>query len=383
MEKIIILGATGSVGTSVLDIIRSFPKEFSLLGFSAWNNTELASQIIKEFSPKYVVLKQEHKNLQLLYPHVEFLQGEQGLLELTQLTEATTIVSAILGLSGLIPAINSLKQGKKLVIANKESLVAGGRFLKEAEKKYKGIIIPLDSEHLSLFDLLRGKDMNEISELIITASGGPFLHKEINHHTKKSEVLKHPTWNMGAHITVGSALMLNKGLEIIEAMRLFDVEESKIKVLVHPQSLIHGAIKSKGGHWHFLASPTDMRYASLYALFHPRQPYDSPFQQYDPTEKPLEFFDPDYNKFPLLALSRQIAREDGLLPTVLCSAMEVVIDAFLKDQVLFYKIPDVIREIIENFPNKSNPEIEEILIADKKTKILTLERITYHGEDLR
>ncbi|MGL4676172.1 MAG: 1-deoxy-D-xylulose-5-phosphate reductoisomerase [Brevinema sp.] len=383
MNHIIVLGATGSVGSSVLEIIRRYPERFGLLGFSAWNNIEQAIHIIREFSPRYVVLKEKQENISLIFPQIEFLYGEEGLHYLSQISEADTIVSALFGMSGLIPALNVLKQGKKLVIANKEALVSAGRHLKEAEKKYGGMIIPLDSEHLSLFDLMRGIDKQEISELIITASGGPFLYKEINKYTKKEDILKHPTWVMGAHITVGSALMLNKGLEIIEAMRLFEVPESQIRVLVHPQSLVHGAIKSKGGHWHFLASPTDMRYPALYSLFHPEYPLETPFAEYNPTEKPLEFFDPDYNKFPLLSLSRQIAQEDGLLPTVLCAISEIIIDQFLKDQILFYKIPDIIREIIDQFPNKNKPEIEEILIAEKQAKILALERIAYHGEDLR
>ncbi len=383
MKNIILLGATGSVGASVLDIIRIYPNKFSLLGFSAWNNIDKTIELIKEFSPKYVVIKENHPNLSMLFPQVEFLYGEEGLNLLPQIPEGDTVISALLGMSGFIPALTALKHQKNLIIANKEALVSGGVHLKEYEKKYGGTIIPLDSEHLSLFDLLRGKDKNEIDELIITASGGPFLHKDITPFTQKKEVLKHPTWNMGASITVGSALMLNKGLEIIEAMRLFDIPESKIRVLIHPQSLVHGALKSKGGHWHFLASPTDMRYPALYSMFHPEQPLETPFEEYDPTAKALEFFDPDYNKFPLLALSRQIAREDGLLPTVLCASMEVVIEQFLNDNILFYKIPDIIQEIVQNFPNKNNPEIEEILIAEKKAKILALERITFHGDDLR
>ncbi len=383
MKQLILLGATGSVGSSVLDIVRLYPDRFSLLGISAWNNIDKTMEIIKEFSPKYVVIKEKHPNLHLLFPQVEFLYGEEGLNLLPQIPEAQTVISALLGMSGFLPALTALNHGKDLIIANKEALVAGGAHLKNASKKHGGTIIPLDSEHLSLFDLLRGKDIEEIDELIITASGGPFLHKEINQFTKKEDVLKHPTWNMGASITVSSALMLNKGLEIIEAMRLFDVPESKIRVLVHPQSLVHGALKSKGGHWHFLASPTDMRYPTLYSMFYPHQPFEAPFAEFDPTAKALEFFEPDYNKFPLLSLSRQVAREDGLLPTVLCASMEVVIEQFLNDQISFYKISDIIQEIVQSFPNKNNPEIEEILIAEKKAKILALERITYHGDDLR
>lgn len=383
MENIILLGATGSVGFSVLDIIRTYPDKFTLYGFTAWSNIDKTVALIKEFSPKYVVLKQKHDSLPLLFPHIEFMYGEEGLKNICQISEAPTIVSALLGMNGFIPAFEALNQGKKLIIANKEALVAGGKFLTQAANKYGGLIIPLDSEHLALFDLIRGKQKKEIKELVLTASGGPFLHRNIDASITKKEVLNHPTWIMGASITVGSALMINKGLEVIEAMRLFDLPENQIRVLIHPQSLVHGAINTKGGHWHLLASPADMRYPALHSLFYPETPYNTPFGEYDPTLKALEFFEPDYNKFPLLSLARQVAREDGLLPTVLCAVMEVVIEQFLNDNIAFHKIPDIFQEIIQEYPNNKNPEIEEILIADKKAKILALERITYKGNDLR
>jgi len=383
MENIILLGATGSVGSSVLDIIRTYPKKFSLYGFTSWYNIDKTVALIKEFSPKYVVLKEKHDSLPLLFPNVEFMYGEEGLKYICQISEAPTVVSALLGMNGFIPALETLNHGKKLIIANKEALVSGGKFLQEAVKKYGGSIIPLDSEHLALFDLIRGKQKKEIKELVLTASGGPFLHRDIDASITKKDVLKHPTWTMGASITVGSALMINKGLEVIEAMRLFDLPENQIKVLIHPQSLVHGAINTTGGHWHLLVSPADMRYPALHALFYPETPFEAPFGEYDPTLKSLEFFEPDYNKFPLLALSRQVAREDGLLPTVLCAVMEVVIEQFLNNNIAFHKIPDIFQEIIQEYPNNKNPETEEILIADKKAKILTLERITYKGNDLR
>jgi len=382
-EQVILLGATGSVGSSVLDILRLYPNNFQLLGFSAWKNIDKTVSLIKEFSPKYVVIHEPHPDLTLLFPHIEFLFGNKGLLELVQISEAPTIISAVIGISGFLPALAALKNRKKLIIANKEALVAGGKFLIEAKNKFEGQIIPLDSEHLAIFDLLRGKNQNEIKELILTASGGPFLNKPINTNIKIEEVLQHPTWNMGANITVGSALMINKGLEIIEAMRLFSLPEDKIKVLIHPQSLVHGAIHTKGGHWHLLASPADMRYPALHALFYPQTPIEAPFGEYDPTQKSLEFFHPDYSKFPLLSLARQVAREDGLLPTVLCASMAIAIEKFLQGWIKFYKIPEVIQEIVENFPNNNSPEAEEILIADKQAQILTLERITFTGDDLR
>lgn len=383
IKKLTLLGATGSVGDSVLEIIRLYPEKFQLIGFSAWRNIDKAVQIIKEFSPKYVVLAEKHDDLPLLFPDVTFLYGDQGVIELSKISEVDTVISAVIGTAGFLPALETLKAGKNLITANKESLVAGGRFLVQAAENYGGQIIPLDSEHLALFDLLRGKDSFEIKELVITASGGPFFRKQIDHSTSIEEVLKHPTWKMGASITVGSALMINKGLEIIEAMRLFKVSEDKIKVLVHPQSLVHAAVHTYGGHWHLLASPADMKYPALHALFYPDHPMESPFGEYNPTLTPLEFFEPDYTKFPLLALARQVAREDGLLPTVLCASMEVVIEKFLEGRIKFYKIPELIQEIVEKFPNNKRPEAEEILIADKQARIQMLERITFYGNDLR
>ncbi len=383
LKNIVLLGATGSVGSSVLDVIRLYPQRFRLLGFSAWFNIDKAVAIIKEFSPFFVVLKESHESLPLLYPSITFLYGEEGLKYLAELSDSHTVVSALLGMSGFIPALTALRKGKDLVIANKEALVAGGAFLKEASKKYGGMIIPLDSEHLALFDLLRGKDLKEIKELVITASGGPFLNREVDSSITKEEVLQHPTWNMGANITVGSALMINKGLEVIEAMRLFDFPEDKIKVYIHPQSIIHGALHTKGGHWHLLASPVDMRYPALHSLFYPDYPEEAPFGDYNPTKKSLEFLEVDYKQFPLLALARHVAREDGVLPTVLCAVTEVAIEQFLLGNIAFYKLPDLIQELVYAYPNKNNITEEDILIADKKSKILSLERIAYHGDDLR
>ncbi|MGL4561509.1 MAG: 1-deoxy-D-xylulose-5-phosphate reductoisomerase [Brevinema sp.] len=382
-KKIILLGATGSVGDSVLNVLETYPDRFELTAFSAWTNIEKTVHIIKKFSPKYVALQHKHDDLALMFPNIHFFYGNDGISELIKTNEADTVVSAILGTAGFLPALEALKLGKTLITANKESLVAGGKFLIEAVQQHKGQIIPLDSEHLAIFDLLRGKDIAEIKELVITASGGPFFKKEINAQTTIEEVLAHPTWKMGANITVGSALMINKGLEIIEAMRLFQLPEHKIRVLVHPQSIIHGALNTKSGHWHLLASPADMRYPALHSLFYPEFPYESPFGEYDPTLVSLEFFEPDYAKFPLLALARQVAREDGILPTVLCASMEVTIEKFLEGRIKFYKIPEIIQEIIEKFTNQYVTEIEQILIADKQARIATLERITFYGNDLR
>ncbi|MGL4366863.1 MAG: 1-deoxy-D-xylulose-5-phosphate reductoisomerase [Brevinemataceae bacterium] len=382
-KKIILLGATGSVGESVLSVIRTYPERFELVGISGWTNIEKLVEIIKEFQPQYVSLQHIHEELKLIFPKINIFSGKEGIIKLIQEADYHTAVSAILGTSGLLPAIEVLKQGRDLIIANKEALVIGGTFLKELQQNRGGQIIPLDSEHLALFDLLRGKNPEEIQELVITASGGPFLNREIDASIEISEVLNHPTWKMGMHITVGSALMINKGLEVIEAMRLFDLPESKIRVLVHPQSKVHAAINTKGGHWHFLASPADMRYPALYSLFHPEIPMETPFGEFNPVDQALEFFDPDYSKFPLLALARQVAREDGTMPAVLCGSIDIAIEQFLAGNIKFYKIPELIREIIDQFTNNPKPDIEEILIIDNQARIKTLERITFHGDDLR
>ena len=384
MEKICLLGATGSVGGSVLAVIRRYSERFELHSFSAWRNMDKAVQIIEEFHPKYVLLQENtNDNLAVMFPQTTFLYGEEGLVDLAMIDDHDTVVNAVNGTAGFLPSLGALKQGKKLLIANKEALVSGGKFLIEAERKNGGRIIPLDSEHLALFDLLRGKERGEIEELVLTASGGPFLNKDIDETTTIEEVLNHPTWKMGPHVTVNSANLTNKGLEIIEAMRLFEMPEDKIKVLIHPQSLVHGAVHCKGGHWHLLASPRDMRYPALHGLFFPDYPTEEPFGSFNPTLEPLMFSDPDPIKFPMLNFIREIAREDGLLPTVLCAANEVIVEKFLEGRVKFYKIPDLLREIVEKFENNPHPEAEEILIADKRARIMALERITYQGTDLR
>lgn len=384
MKNLIILGATGVIGSSVLDIIRQYPQQFSLLGFTAWSNIEKAVVLIKEFSPSYVVLKEKHDTLPLLFPNITFLYGEEGLSEICRVEDCDTVVSAVLGINGLLPAIEVLKQGKTLITANKETLVTGGKILKQYEQQYKGVIIPLNRNLFALFDLLRGKEGNdEIRELMLMDSGGSFLHRKMDNTISKKEVLQNPILQMGHSTTIRSSLMLNKGLEIIEAMRLFELPEHQIRVVIHPQDLVHAAIHTKRGYWNFLASPTDMRYPALHTLFYPNIFSEAPFDTYDPTLKALEFHNPDYHQFPLLALARQVAREDGLLPTVLCAVTEVAIEQFLIGNIAFYKIPDLIHEILHEYPNQNKPELEEILIADKKTKIMTLKRILYQGEDLR
>ncbi|MGL4394166.1 MAG: 1-deoxy-D-xylulose-5-phosphate reductoisomerase [Brevinema sp.] len=368
-KNIILLGATGSVGSSVLSVLREYPKKFTLTAFSAWNNVDKTIAIIKEFHPKYVAMQFPHEELISLFPDVQFFFGSEGINELTKIKEADTVVSAILGTAGFLPALSALNQNKHLITANKESLVAGGKFLKESAKKHGTEIIPLDSEHLAIFDLLRGKDKSEVKELVLTASGGPFFRKDITDQTSIQEVLQHPTWNMGASITVGSALMINKGLEVIEAMRLFDLPENQISVLVHPQSIVHGALNMKSGHWHMLASPADMRYPALHSLFYPEAPFEAPFGEYNPISKPLEFFDVDYTKFPLLKLAREVAQADGILPTVLCASMEVAIAKFLEGEVKFIKIPQLIQESLDSVTNRELSSPEEVLEIDQETRL--------------
>ncbi|MCX7821514.1 MAG: 1-deoxy-D-xylulose-5-phosphate reductoisomerase [Brevinematales bacterium] len=369
MKKIFLLGATGSIGTSTLEVIRKYPKDFELVGVSANSNMKKLEMIIKEFKPKYAVLTREHSFKDCDY--CKFLVGEKSYEEILFSEDVDIILIAISGIAGLYPTIKAIESGKRVVSANKESLVAAGDIVLKHLEKYNQTIFPVDSEHNAIFNIFSRIEKNFIKKIILTASGGPFLKKEITERTSIEEVLAHPTWNMGNYITVNSATMMNKGFEVIEAHYLFKMEYERIDVLIHPQSLVHGIVETIDG-THFMgASPNDMKFPIALALFYPAIP-EQKFKSINLYEKPLEFFKVDQRKFPLLEFCYEMGRIGGLAPTVLNATNEYFVDSFLKGKIKFSNLPSKIIKTTEKFINTTKPErgysLEDVFTIDSEVR---------------
>ncbi len=372
-EKVVLLGGTGSIGKSSLDVLRSYPRDFYLVGVSGHNNLEELALIIQEFTPQYVCLKEEDSEFIDRFPGINFAWGETGIIELAELSEADTVINAIPGMAGLAPCLAAIRKNKRILSANKEAFVAAGEIINAELDKSDAVILPVDSEHNAIFNLFTRFDRKDISAIKLTASGGPFLRREITEDVAIADVLKHPTWNMGPYITVNSATMMNKGFEVIEAHHLFRIDYDRIKVLIHPQSQVHGLIETIDGSQFICASPNDMRYPIALSLFYPRIPADPPFGKIDMRHQSWEFEEPDWQKFPLLKLAYEVGEAGGILPAVLNAANEIVVEKFLAGFLPFIYIPEIIKQIVDRFENISQPRLEEILIADKKARIMALD----------
>ena len=353
-ENVVLLGATGSIGGSSLSVIRQYKERFSLLGVSAFSNIKKITAIIDEWTPQYVCLPKENNDLIEHFPGVNFMWGEQGLRELAALTEADIVINAIPGMAGLAPTMEAIKAKKKLLSANKEAIVSAGDFVNKLLDQNKAIILPVDSEHNAIFNQLIRFQKSEVASIILTASGGPFRKRPIDESITIKDVLKHPTWEMGPYITVNSATMMNKGFEVIEAHHLFRMDYDKIKVLVHPQSQVHGMIETRDGSHFLCASASDMRIPISLCLHFPDFPPDSPFGSVKLAGHTWSFEEPDLEKFPLLKLAYEAGKEGGVLPAVLNAANEIVVEKFLDGIIPFMWIPTIIRQIVENYKNISN-----------------------------
>lgn len=375
MEKVILLGATGSVGSSVLDVIRNYPGRFTLYGVSGNRNLDRLAEIIGEFSPTYVCIPEENPEFTDRFPGIYFLFGVKGLDELAAMSECDTIVNALAGIAGLAPTLAAIRTKKKLLTANKESLVAAGNHVRVELAKSGSQLVPLDSEHNTLFNLLRSVVRESVDSIALTASGGPFRDRPIDDTIELGDVLAHPTWNMGPFITVNSATLMNKGFEVIEAHILFRLPYDKIDVYIHPQSLVHGIVTLRDGSHIFGAYPSDMRYPVASAMFYPEAP-ERKFPRLSLDGRNFEFGEPDMEKFPLLTLAYACGQAGGVMPAILNAANEIVVEKFLDGFVKFVDIPRFIAQVIEESDNVTDPELPEILIADKKARIRALELVT-------
>lgn len=373
MKKILILGSTGSIGLSALEIIRSFPEEFEVTGLAINNNIETLEHQINEFAVPTVVVVNEKRAKELkdkVGNKCEILSGEEGLIEITKKGDYDILLTAIVGFAGLMPTIEAIKQRKRIALANKETLVVAGEIINQLCLEYESQIIPVDSEHSAIFQCLQGESKNDISKLIITASGGPFLNKSKNELSTVTieEALNHPNWKMGNKITIDSATMMNKGLEVIEAFWLFHLSKDKIDVLIHPQSIIHSMVEFCDGSIKAQLSTPDMKLPILYAFSYPKRlPYLNIKTDLKKISK-LTFFDPDFDKFECLKLAYDVISEGGLAPCILNAANEVAVNKYLTGNIKFTEIPILIKDALNKIENHNNNSLDEIYEYNHKTR---------------
>lgn len=378
-KKIAILGSTGSVGKQSVEIAKLHNLSVDLLA-SCSSVDEIEMQA-RELSPKYCVLTNQASanelKTKLNDTDIKVYGGEESLLSLIEESSASVSVNAISGFAGLAPAIACAKSGKRIAMSNKEAIVIAYKFLKEAIDKNNSELIPVDSEHSAIFQCLQGRANNEIKRIILTSSGGPFRHKkrdELSNYTSK-EALAHPTWKMGPKITVDSASLMNKGFEVIEAVRLFNVTPEQVKVVVHPQSIMHSAVEYTDNSVIAQMGAPDMRTCIQYAITYPNRAPSYASQLDFAKISSLTFEDPDMDTFTLLPLAFYAIKEDGILPTVLNASDEVAVKYFLQDKIKFTDVFDIVEKIVRNFKNIKSPTLDDILNADKEARKYTEEEI--------
>lgn len=375
MKKILILGSTGSIGQSTIEIVRTFPEKFEIVGLSVNQNTEELLNQIKEFNIKAVAIIDESKAKELsskLNGKCEVLSGENGIIELVKRNNYDILVTALVGFAGLIPTIEAIKLKKRIALANKETLVVAGEIIINLAKEYGTEIIPVDSEHSAIFQTLVGENRSHINKIILTASGGPFLNKSIDElkDVTIEEALNHPNWKMGNKITIDSATMMNKGLEVIEAYWLFQLPKEKIDVVIHPQSIIHSMVEFIDGSIKAQLSSPDMKLPILYSLSYPERFQYSQVATDLKKISNLSFFEPDFNKFVCLKIAYDAISEGGTSACILNAANEVAVDKFLKGKIKFTQIPDLINYALNRIEKKTNFEIQDVIETDFKTREL-------------
>jgi len=365
MKKILVLGSTGSIGQQTLQVIADNPDLFQLTGLVCNNNVQKLEEQINRLKPKFVGINQKGVSLnQELYQEIKFFYQEAGILEMVKSLDYDLLVMAIVGAAGLKPTLAAINRGKDVALATKEVMVLAGELIQRNKQKAK--IFPIDSEHSAIWQSMRSGTKSEIEKVILTCSGGPFRSTPIEKFSEITveQALHHPNWKMGRRITIDSATLMNKGLEVIEAKWLFDISESQIEVVVHPQSILHSAVIFQDGSMIGQMGVTDMKVPIQYALTYPQRIKNN-YPRLSLTDiRKLEFEAPDTNKFPCLRLAYEVLKSGGSLPTVLNAADEIAIELFLKRKIVFNDIPILIEKVINKHQAISSPDLEEILKVD-------------------
>ncbi|MDY4444609.1 MAG: 1-deoxy-D-xylulose-5-phosphate reductoisomerase [Butyricicoccus sp.] len=372
MKNIVILGSTGSIGTQTIDILDSI--DAKVCAISVNTNIERAEQQARLLQPSLVAVYDEKKaselKIRLADTGIRVVSGMEGLIEAATLPEADVIVTAVVGMVGLLPTLAAIDAGKDIALANKETLVCAGQIVMKRAREKGVAILPVDSEHSAIFQCLQGAAGNGISRILLTASGGPFfgMSREQMRHVTKEQALNHPNWSMGAKITIDSASMMNKGLELIEAMWLYDVEPDDIDIVVHRESIVHSAVEFTDGSVIAQMGNPDMRLPIQYALTYPaRVPCKVPPLDL-PRRHNLTFFAPDEEAFPALGLARRAAAARGNLGAVMNGANEAAVDLFLHDQIPFYRIPELVREAMDAVDYLPEITVEDVLESDRAAR---------------
>jgi len=372
-RQVILLGSTGSIGTSAIKVAETIPDRMEIAGMAAYRNAGKLAEAANRLRPRAICLVDSSGLKELcngLAYDPTMLTGEDGLVELATLPGADLVLVAITGTAGLRPALAAIESGKDLAIASKEILVMAGQIVMERARRKGALILPVDSEHNAIFQCLEGKEARHINNLILTASGGPFrqLPVEKLQMVTKSDALKHPTWKMGQKITIDSATLFNKGLEMIEARWLFDVPMSKVEVVVHPQSIIHSMVEFVDGSILAQLSHSDMCFPIQYAVTWPdRVPHSLKTLRLADVQR-LEFEEPRYDAFPALKLAREAGEIGGELPAVLNAANEEAVQAFLDDRIPFPEIWFLVRSAMEHHANLAEPDLDDIVRADREAR---------------
>ncbi|AFY33327.1 1-deoxy-D-xylulose-5-phosphate reductoisomerase [Calothrix sp. PCC 7507] len=375
MKAITLVGSTGSIGTQTLDIVAQYPEQFRIVGLAAGSNVELLAAQIRQFRPSIAAIWSEEKLPALqaaikdLDPQPILLAGEGGVIEVARYGDAQTVVTGIVGCAGLLPTIAAIEAGKDIALANKETLIAGGPVVLPLIEKYGVKILPADSEHSAIFQCLQGVPKGGLRKILLTASGGAFRDWDV---AKLAEVtvadaLKHPNWSMGRKITVDSATLMNKGLEVIEAHFLFGLDYDKIEIVIHPQSIIHSLIELQDTSVLAQLGWPDMRLPLLYALSWPDRIYTD-WERLDLVKAGnLTFREPDHQKYPCMQLAYAVGRAGGSMPAVLNAANEQAVALFLAEKIRFLDIPRCIEWVCDRHQNHNlaNPALDDILTADK------------------
>ena len=372
-RKVILLGATGSIGTSAIKVAENIPDRMQISGMAAYRNGAKLAQAANRLRPEAICLfdsaYENELRSELAYDPLVFT-GEQGLIDLATLSGTDLVLVAITGTTGLRPALAAIDCGKDIAVASKEILVMAGQIVMERARKKNVLILPVDSEHNAIFQCLEGKESNHINSLILTASGGPFrqLPVEKLETVTKDDALKHPTWKMGQKITIDSASLFNKGLEMIEARWLFNVPMSKVQVVIHPQSIVHSMVEFVDGSILAQLSHSDMCFPIQYAVTWPDRVQHSlkPLRLADVAR--LEFEEPRYHAFPALDLARQAGEIGGVLPAVLNAANEEAVQAFLSDRISFPEIWRIVRGAMEHCLHLAEPGLDDIVRADRDAR---------------
>lgn len=371
MKKIVLLGATGSIGTQTIDVVFHHRTQYSIIGLSAGHNIAKLTELLDELPDvKYVCVSKQHDQIELTqrYPLIQFFCGDEGLCQLASISEYDIFVNAIVGFRGLLPTLAAIEANKVIALANKETLVAGGPLVKKALQEHQVPLYPIDSEHSAIFQCLQGNEHSAIDKLIVTASGGSFRDKSREELSNVSveQALAHPNWNMGGRITIDSATMMNKGFEVIEAHYLFDIPYDQIEVVIHRESVIHSMVQYRDHAIMAQLGTADMRLPIQYALSYPKRLtmyHAEPFNFLKYPE--LHFAQADMERYPLLALAYEVGRKGGNLGAVMNGADEEAVALFLNHTISFLEIEDAVIQAVRHATFIQEPTVEDLLESDR------------------